>query len=82
MSSSGEEERSRAPIAMEEGHKVVELPVQNLQMATFGTISEFVAAGKDWTENEESLGQFFAANGIMEEAKKHSILLIVHGPKT
>ncbi|XP_048105239.1 uncharacterized protein LOC125298505 isoform X2 [Alosa alosa] len=51
-------------------------------MATFGTIGEFVEGDEDWTEYEERLGHFFAANRIAEEARKRSVLQSVCGAKT
>ncbi|XP_034549867.1 uncharacterized protein K02A2.6-like [Notolabrus celidotus] len=53
-----------------------------VQMATFGTVGEFVEGDEDWTEYEERLGHFFSANGITEEAKRRSILLSACGAKT
>lgn len=51
-------------------------------MAMFGTIGKFMEGDEDWIEYEERLGHFFLANGIMEEDKKPSILLIVCGAET
>ena len=53
-----------------------------VQMAIFGTISEFVEGNGDWQEYEERLGHFFLGNGITEEAKKRSILLSACGART
>lgn len=51
-------------------------------MAMFGSVSKFVEGSENWTEYEDRLGHFFCANGITEEAQKHSILLSVCRAKT
>ena len=40
---------------------------ENLQMATHGSISEFVPGREDWVSYMEWLEQYFTANGIEQE---------------
>ena len=48
--------------------------------ATFRRIGEFEEGKEDWQQYVERLGHFFAANGITEENKKHSVFLSIMGP--
>lgn len=50
-------------------------------MATFGKIDEYVP-GQNWSEYIERLEEYFSANGIIDVAKKRSILLTVCGSQT
>ena len=75
MSEASEEE-------LEDGNQQIAVGEPHVQMATFGTIGEFVEGNEDWTEYEERLGHFFAANGVTEEPKQRSILLSVCGART
>ena len=51
-------------------------------MATFGRVDEFKADTKVWDSYVERVDRYFEANGIVDEAKKWSILLSVCGAKT
>ena len=49
---------------------------------TFGRIEEFDGAKEEWSQYEERLGHFFAANGMESAEKKRSIFLSVVGAAT
>ena len=49
---------------------------------TFGRIEEFDGAKEEWSQYEERLGHFFAANGVESAEKKCSIFLSVMGAAT
>ena len=49
-------------------------------MSTHGKISSFNRGHESWTSYAERLGYYFAANDIVNEAKKKAILLTVCGP--
>ena len=51
-------------------------------MSTHGKISSFNPGHEPWTSYAERLGYYFAANDIVNEAKKKAILLTVCGPTT
>ena len=48
-------------------------------IATIGRIKEFHDDKEDWDQYVERLKPFFAANGIIEAEKKHSVFLTVIG---
>ena len=51
-------------------------------MAIHGTIGEFIPKSKDWTSYTEQLQQYFIANDVDSNEKKHAILLSVCGAAT
>ena len=51
-------------------------------MATYGKISPFNPTAGDWITYEEKLRFYFVANGIVDDAKKRSILLTLCGDQT
>ena len=55
---------------------------QYAMAVTFGRIEEFDGAKEDWSQYEERLGHFFAANGVESAEKKRSIFLSVVGAAT
>ena len=48
--------------------------------AMFGSVGEFNEDNEQWTQYEERLSHFFAANGIEDESKKRSMFLAMVGP--
>ena len=55
---------------------------QYAMAVTFGRIEEFDGNKEDWSQCEERLGHFFAANGVESAEKKRSIFLSVVGAAT
>ena len=56
--------------------------LQDVMAVTFGRIEEFDGAKEEWSQYEERLGHFFAANGVESAEKKRSISLSVVGAVT
>jgi hypothetical protein len=48
-------------------------------MAMHGTLTQFAPEEEDWTTHVERLEHYFAANDVVDEGKKSSILLAVCG---
>ena len=48
--------------------------------AMFGSVGEFNEDNEEWTQYEERLSHFFAANGIENASKKRSVFLAMVGP--
>ena len=63
---------------------IVPNPTLATRMATplIGNIREFDPEGESWIEYMEQIEHFFNANGIVEEARRKSILLSSCGAKT
>lgn len=50
--------------------------------AVYGSVGEYVEGAEEWPLYVERMEQFFIANGVSEEGKRHAIFLSTIGPKT